>query len=257
MKSKIFIFIVLLSIIAGFSAFSVMFGFRDNDGKTNNPTTNVVSFDNVVINCLGDSLTQGCLPDGSIMENPYPSLLQKELNCRKVNNYGIGGTPLSTYNENAMCVRYKNMDANADIISVMGGTNDALSLGTLDCKLGTPTDTDCSTYYGALDVLCRGLKEKCPNAFIFFMTPFALADNHDNYCMSNSGFTILDVRQAIYVVCTRYDIPVFDVYNQVNYKFIANQSVANGTGDGVHPNQSFINSFSLKLAQFIKDNYKK
>ncbi|MBO5713343.1 MAG: hypothetical protein J6R88_04005 [Clostridia bacterium] len=215
-----------------------------------------VDFSNLTINCLGDSLTAGILPNYQIMEKPYPALLQEVLGVKKVNNYGVGGRFLSLDYPDTMCNVYSTM-VDADIISVMGGTNDVLSFGTAKGVLGTLNDTDKSTIYGALDCLCRGLKEKYPNSYIFFMTPFALADIRDIDCLNNSGFSLNDVNTAIKIVCTRYNIDVFDVYNECDFKAQANYETSLGIGDGIHPNQQFINLFTSKLAQFIKDNYNK
>ena len=183
-------------------------------------------------------------------------MLQEVLGVKKVNNYGVGGRFLSLDYPDTMCNVYSTM-VDADIISVMGGTNDVLSFGTAKGVLGTLNDTDKSTIYGALDCLCRGLKEKYPNSYIFFMTPFALADIRDIDCLNNSGFSLNDVNTAIKIVCTRYNIDVFDVYNECDFKAQANYETSLGIGDGIHPNQQFINLFTSKLAQFIKDNYNK
>jgi hypothetical protein len=109
------------------------------------------------------------------------------LGVKKINNYGVGGRFLSLDYPDTMCNMYSSME-DADIVMVMGGTNDVLSLGTAKGVLGSPNDTDKSTIYGALDHLCKGLKEKYPNSFIFFMTPFALADYFTSVCLTNSGF---------------------------------------------------------------------
>jgi hypothetical protein len=66
-----------------------------------------------------------------------------------------------------------------------------------------------------------------------------------------------DVCLAIKTVCSRYSIKVYDVYNECDFTFQANEDRQNGVGDGIHPRQPFINYFTPKLAQFIKENYKK
>lgn len=261
MKKFLFYLLSCLLVFSILSVAIVLFPQNVESTTNTNSSSNVesVDFSNMVVNCLGDSLTEGLIANGSQMENPYPSQLKNLLGVKKVNNYGMGGSMLSLTGGYSMCERFDDMEE-ADIIMVMGGTNDALSLGwNLGWKatLGTIDDIDESTVYGSLDVICKGLKEKYSNSFIFFMTPFELADSFQQTCLQNSGFTLDDVCIAIKIVCSRYDIPVFDVYNECSFKEQANYDQVMGLGDGIHPRQSFIDNFTPKLVQYIKENYKK
>ncbi len=264
MKKKanllIIIFLCVFALLGCFKSIT-------NNSTSNNDTTNDIptneniniDFSNMVVNCLGDSLTEGLIANGSQMANPYPKQLKNLLGVKKVNNYGMGGSMLSLTGGYSMCERFDDMEE-ADIIMVMGGTNDALSLGWSQgwkATLGTIDDTDESTVYGSLDVICKGLKQRYPNSFIFFTTPFELADYYNQICLTNSGFTLDDVCLAIKIVCARYDISVFDAFKLCSFKEQANYDYASGIGDGIHPRQQFIDNFSIQLTNYIKENYKK
>lgn len=195
------------------------------------------------MNCLGDSITYGYIPDnGNQMDNPYPEILRNNLELAECRNYGISGSTLTTGNQ-SMTTRYLEMDNDADIVSVFGGTND---FGT-NQSLGTLGDTTNATIYGALDVLCNGLIEKYPEAFIFFITPLRRADKVGR---NEKEYTLEDVANAIKKVCYKYSIPVLDLYSIGGF-YIDNdtfRAIYNGE-DKLHPNQKFVEE---KLTQIIE-----
>ena len=81
------------------------------------------------INFLGDSITQGT--GSSSPENCYVSKVAEYTGalCR---NYGIGGTRIARQQEPSeiaqfdldFCQRVADMDPDADVVIVFGGTND-------------------------------------------------------------------------------------------------------------------------------------
>ena len=211
-------------------------------------------YKNMSMNCLGDSITYGYIPnDGSQMAKPYPSILQDLFEFSACRNYGISGSTLASTNGNydPMSVRYADMDANADIVSVFGGTNDygRESYSTL----GTIDDTTNATIYGALDVLCNGLINKYPKAFIFFMTPLRRADKTGN---NAGGYSLEDVSNAIKEVCYKYSIPVLDLYSKggCHLENDAFRTVYGGN-DKLHVNQSFmLEHLAPMIEKFIRSN---
>ncbi len=203
-----------------------------------------------IMNCLGDSITYGFIPDnGEQMDKPYPTILQEKLGLSDCRNYGISSSTLSD-NYESMSIRYANMNNNADIISVFGGTNDYGRNATLG-ELG---DTENKTVYGALDVLCNGLINKYPKAFIFFMTPLRRADKVG---VNASGFTLEDIAKAIKEVCYKYSIPVLDLYEKGGFH-IEKEIFRNiyGGNDRIHPNQDFVEQhLAPMIEKFIRANY--
>jgi lysophospholipase L1-like esterase len=188
-------------------------------------------------NFMGDSITYGTYtptghasPDGFVT-NPYPTLVGNKLGITTVRNYAHSGTSISSTSSInpalAMSAIYSTMDDDADLICVMGGTND---YGT-NVGLGTIADTTDISFYGALDVLCNGLITKYKGKKIVFISP-----HHGLVETTNSaGATLAQYRQAIFDVCEKYGIPVID-------GFALGITCANTTikdtyvNDGLHPN---------------------
>ncbi|WP_431471902.1 SGNH/GDSL hydrolase family protein [Nonlabens sp. SCSIO 43208] len=113
---------------------------------------------------LGDSISYGFIPrndpDYPGQLDSYAKLLAQELGMSFQNN-GINGSTLGalsigTSSNSPFVYRYNDLDDDAKLIIVKGGTND-LNKGI---PLGTFTDTDETTYYGALHILAKGLIEK-------------------------------------------------------------------------------------------------
>lgn len=203
----------------------------------------VVDWSDVAISCLGDSITNGGYLGTSGIT--YPVLLQEQLGTLCCGNYGIGASTCSNVreNSNAMCYRYTDMPKSSDIIIVMCGYNDSNS-----ATLGTIDDYRSDTYYGALNILCSGLKENYPNAWVFFMTSFHYAKADD---INSFGYVYKDYWQtAVKEVCEIYGFDVFDTYAYFDF------DQTTDTVDTVHPAQNFItNRWVPAIAQYIKANY--
>lgn len=201
------------------------------------------------MNCLGDSITYGFLDeDGTAMEESYPILLKKILNLNTVRNYGINGSTIAD-GENPMYIRYKNMDDDADIVSVLAGTNDFGRIKIEISPLGKKGDIEGNTVYGALDILCKGLKQKYPNALIFFMTPLHCGEDT---IPNKYGYTLEHVRNAIIDICSTYEIPVLDLYKTVCFLPEDKEFYEEYCVDDWHPNQKFVKEILAgEIASFI------
>ena len=209
-----------------------------NDIKNN-------AFKGKVANFLGDSQTEVNQHKNKI----YYDWVKEILGLSKVNNYGIGGTTIakkSVSDDTAMCVRYANMDNNADLICVMGGVNDRW----FNNQLGNFGDTDPITFYGGMETLCDGLLTKYPGKTIIFITP---TEQNNNRCNSanKTGYTATDFANAMKRVCAKYSIPVFDA-NTCSGIYPINE--ANGriyTTDNLHLNNKGHEVIGTKLSKFI------
>lgn len=156
-------------------------------------------FSDLKMNALGDSITLGTYTahgdtyPASVAEKPWCAVAGEKLNFENVENYGINGTAISSTSavnsKIAMSLRFKEMRDDADIVIVAGGTND---FGT-NVMLGTADDKEDTSFCGALNVLCKGLKEKYPSADIVFITPIPRTDKTVN----ENGNTLLQYRDAI------------------------------------------------------------
>ena len=203
------------------------------------------TFQNKVANFLGDSQTEKNHHKTKI----YYDWVKEILGLSKTNNYGIGGTTIAKKNASdntAMCVRYANMDNNADLICVMGGVNDRW----FNNQLGNFGDTDPITFYGGMETLCNGLLTKYPGKTIIFITP---TEQNNNSCnnANKTGYTATDFANAMKRVCAKYSIPVFDA-NTCSGIYPINE--ANGriyTTDKLHLNNKGHEVIGTKLSKFI------
>ena len=202
-------------------------------------------FKNKIANFLGDSQTEV----NNYKNKIYYDWVKEILGLSKANNYGIGGTTIAKKNASdntAMCVRYANMDSNADLICVMGGVNDRW----FNCQLGNFGDTDPITFYGAMETLCDGLLTKYPGKTIIFITP---TEQNNNRCNSanKTGYTATDFANAMKRVCAKYSIPVFDA-NTCSGIYPLNQAnAAIYTTDKLHLNNKGHEVLGNKLSKFI------
>lgn len=87
-----------------------------------------------------------------------------------INNYALSGTCIA-YDSvrdpqfgDCFARRYVNMTNDADIVLIIGGTND------YNCPRGNWTDAVDTTFFGALNILLDGLCDKYPGKLIIFLT---------------------------------------------------------------------------------------
>ena len=225
----------------------------------NNPN----KLDGIVWNVLGDSITST-----NYSRPNWWEILKDKYNVT-VNNYGISGTTLahthdrhlwdynfgrldansigyiqtdsSTWSTgNCMCERYSKMDDNADLITVMGSTNDS------DVPLGDWDSTDTSTFYGALNELITGLIKKYPDKKIAFFTPIQKKNSYTTNVANPSAeldkkqatdTTTLQLKaEAIKRKCNQYAIPCLDLFNTSGINGVEGRDeLLYRTGDNLHP----------------------
>ncbi len=214
----------------------------DETGTPNDDENKEIDFSALTYAALGDSVTFAQLPKQPYvpMKTPYCEIVKDTLGLKAVYNYGRCGSTIAKGSD-PMCERYVNMADGFDIVSVMGGGNDS-SRGT---SIGTITDSTSDTFFGGLNILAKGLKEKYPNAFIFFMTPLKNANENPNRVLC---------RNAMLEFCAENDFPVLDLYNECPFE----NEMYKDYSDGVHPSQEFHKSVLAPLiAEFIRENYGK
>lgn len=139
---------------------------------------------------------------------------------------------------NPISRRFDFMGNDADIVIVEAGTNDFQYNWT---DIGTMSDMDVHTLYGALHTLCSGLLSKYMGKVIVFMTPIKRAQTvldegadteahkGGSYGSVDSqnlfGLTLGGYADIIKEVCRYYSIPVIDMYsNSLLNPSLASQS---------------------------------
>lgn len=179
-----------------------------------------------VINVLGDSITYGNLL--ASQSEAYPEVLEQLLGAT-VHNYGVCATTIAINNEDSFLERYRSMEADADLILVMGGTNDF----GLSTPLGSEENRTPSSFYGGMLELLAGLKAKYPGVPIIFLTPL---QREKEEFPNQQGQLLEDYVAVIREICAQQGVYVLDLFAEESLNF--RESMEQYMPDGLHPNQA-------------------
>ncbi len=211
------------------------------------------------INFLGDSITAGAHANPA--ENIYWNVLKRECGLCEARGYGAGGSriarqqnpnPELKFDYQEFCKRYVDMNDDADVVVVFGGTND---YGHGDAPIGEMSDRTPDTFYGALHYLYTGLINKYPMATIVVMTPLHRLDEYNPRGEGNKaqdGEPLITYVNIIRQVAEYYSLPVLDLYAlgkmQPNVPILREKF----NPDGLHPNNLGHALIAQRLAGFLK-----
>ena len=200
---------------------------------------------------LGDSITFGTYTkDGdsspnSVVEINFSTLIKCALGYTELINQGINGTAISATSKTnsalAMCIRAKEME-DGDMVIVAGGTNDYGN----NVVLGDINDKEDISFYGALDILCKTLKEKYKK--VYFITPIRREKDGKN----GEGYSLEEYRRAIelkakeynFVVIDGYGVPIYPKTEEHRKKYMY---------DGLHPNAEGHKLYADYIIERIKE----
>ena len=203
------------------------------------------------INFLGDSITEGV--GTSAPENRYVDVCARLLELREAKNYGISGTRLArqtipTVNNPRFdldfCSRVMEMDADADVVVVFGGTND---FGHGDAQIGKMSDRTDNSFYGACHTLMQSLRCRFINSEIVIMTPL-----HRLYEEQEGKAPLSTYVNIIREVAEYYSLPVLDLYALSGINPVIPEVMEKYMPDGLHPNDAGAEIVAKRLASFLK-----
>ena len=204
---------------------------------------------------LGDSITEGV--GASSTEKCYVSVFGK-LSGAEVKNYGIGGTriakqskiSLSEESDRDFMSRVDEMDSEADVVVVFGGTND---FGHGDATIGDFSSRDECTFYGALHILCTSLINKYPKADIIFMTPLHRVSEDDevNEIGLKHEALLSGYVDIIKEVAGYYGLPVLDLFNTSGIQPKVDIIREIYMPDGLHPSDAGAEKIAKRLYNFL------
>lgn len=220
------------------------------------PTTPTSIWAGKKANFMGDSITEA---GGHIA---YHQVLQTMLGFSICRNYGISGTAIGQNLGVSMNNRVQTMDADADIIFVMGGTNDfghsvpmGVNFTTDGAGLRTP-NTDTNSFYGALHTMSKRLIARYPMKKIVYIAPIHRADSLDFTDWQKNGQNLYfqDYINAIREVAQWYSIPVLDLW--ATSGIAAGESAHDPYLDGrIHPTDLGHQKIAETIASFINAHY--
>ncbi len=212
-----------------------------------------------IINFLGDSITEGV----GVMDrenNRFDHVLERTCGLKATYNYGIGGTRLAhqkTPSEKprhdlCFCGRAYDLNPEADIIIVYGGTND---YGHGDAPFGEYGDQTPDTYCGAVYWLMNFLKNQYPNAKVVFITPARRVSDLERSARKNKlpcAKPLLAYGEVIQRQAKDFDIPVLDFYHDLGINPNNEAERVKYTTDGLHFNDEGHAVLAQKIAEFLK-----
>ena len=193
---------------------------------------------------LGDSITDG--HGTSAKEFTYWNQFGKRTGAI-VSANGIGGTRIAPqrvyiverpWENRHFSSRVEELDPEADIVVVFGGTND---FGNGDAALGTIADRTEDSFYGACHVLVQKLYERYPNGTIVLMTPLHRLSEDETL------YNELGVRrvgplsayvQALRDVAEFYGLPLVDLFANCPIQPRMELQREKYMPDGLHPNDA-------------------
>ena len=210
------------------------------------------------INFLGDSITEGHGCTGEAAHFTTRIAQATGAICR---NYGIGGTRIARQFSPSANPRHdldfpgrvEEMDPDADIVIVFGGTND---FGHGDAPLGQMSDRTKDTFYGALHELFTRLIEKYPAARIVVLTPLHRLNEDDPRGDCNKPRdvgTLLDYVRIIRQVAEYYALPVLDLYATSGIQPRVPALRERYMPDGLHPNDEGHRLLADQIAAFLRN----
>lgn len=215
----------------------------------------------VKVNFLGDSITEGC--GASSPEKHFISILKEKYGFAEARNYGIGGTRIARQSEikdpnqirdKDFLMRVPEMEQDADLIVVFGGTND---YGNGQAALGCIDDDTVYTFYGAVKELCKMLINKYPTSSIVFITPLhRWNENGGLGTWKPDGVVqhpLCDYVKAVKDVCERYSVPVLDLFGYGSMPIHIGEWGKIYTDDGLHPNDKGYAFLAEKLGKFLEN----
>jgi lysophospholipase L1-like esterase len=148
-------------------------------------------------------------------------------------DYGKSNSPLIS--------RYTSIPE-SDIITIYMGTNDYGH----ETPMGTISDTEDISFYGALNVIISGIKQAQPNAQLVWITPthrygfgtskiLGTKFTYDNL-PNGRGYSLNDYVNTIKEVCAKYSVPVIDLFNLSGMDPSLSETRTQYMPDGLHPN---------------------
>jgi len=206
---------------------------------------------------LGDSITEGCGTSG--VEHHFVTLIGQMGEC-EVKNYGIGGTRFARQTtptweiwDRDFCGRVEELDEDADVVVVFGGTND---FGHGDAPLGTIEDRSLYTFYGACHHIMTRLHERFPGKPIVILTPLHRCNEDNPKGDGNKPYNVAPLKTYVNIIremAEYYSLPVLDLYAVSGIQPKVDAIREKFCPDGLHPNDAGHVILAEKIFAFLEN----
>lgn len=217
---------------------------------------------NKKVNFLGDSITEGY--GTSCQEHIYLNILKERVGLAEARNYGISGTRYAIQkgtksrpknndvDVNSFSERFDQMEDDADLVVVFGGTND---YGHGDAPLGKFSDRTPETFYGACHYLYSGLIRKYLRKTIVIMTPLHMCNELSEYGTAKEKpyGNLKEYVNIIKEVAQYYSLPILDLYANSGLQPEIEEIKNTYIPDGIHPNDLGHQVVADRLEVFLKN----
>ncbi len=212
-----------------------------------------------VVNFLGDSITEGV--GASCVENRFPDVMAREFGLKKANNYGVSGSRIARQvvvtqepYDRDFCMRFSEMDADADAVVVFGGTND---YGHGEAPLGQPGDFTPATFWGACRYLMDGLLTRYPGKPVVIVTPLRRLNETDpggdGTGRKLNAFVPLNAyREILMQSAFEYSLPVLDLYATSGIQPENPEILRRLLPDGLHPSDAGHALIARRIGAFLQ-----
>lgn len=196
------------------------------------PGSDVSPWAGKVWGALGDSITAGATWQGYVAG--ALGLLHS--------NYGSGGTKISgdSSSATAMCqdTRINAIPESADLITLMGGTNDWAQ----NVPLGDEDSTDPEEFFGALNTFAQKAFTRWPEKrIVIATTPYGeivdyVSRGWSDPAHNSLGLTTNDYAEAVRIACRRNNIACIDVARDGGWGAVNLEAALGGDEeDHLHP----------------------
>lgn len=192
---------------------------------------------------LGDSITE----INSKASVHYHEIIAAKWNSTTSTNMGLSGSTIGNLYD-PMSVRYTQIPADTDFISVFGGVNDY----GRNQPLGKYGDTTNDTFYGALYVLLNGLQTQFPTVPKIFISPMHVGNDYFSSTVNGLGLTQDAYEQAIVEMTRKFGVPHLSLFSDMGVTFAVKPQSDYYSSDSLHPNNSGQTLIAEKILSFLK-----
>ena len=205
------------------------------------------------INFLGDSITEGGIVTAP--EKMFVEVMKRNCGLAAARNYGISGTRIALQHtpsydlsfDRHFSSRSCEMNPDADIIVVFGGTND---YGHGDAPLGSPADRTADTFWGACHELFSLLPRQFPEAKIVILTPLHRAN--ETTPINAVGTVLPDYVTILRETAAQYGYPLLDLFETSAIQAQIPELAEKYTTDGLHPNDLGHAVLAAEITAFLE-----